>query len=111
MDRFSSSYLDNASVRTNDVEFGFSRTLALAGSLPQLIVDYVTKQIYPLGVANLRTIGANTFIEIRTNTIASDAVLTSESTNNTNGTIQLSNINDNAGNERSLGICRESLRA
>ena len=103
-DRFSSSYLDNASVRTNDVEFGFSRTLALAGTLPQLIVDYVTKQIYPLGVATLRTIGANTFIEIRTNTIASDAVLTSESTNNTNGTIQLSNINDNAGNERSLGI-------
>ena len=103
-DRFSSAYLDDNVNRTNNVEFGFNRTAALAGTLPQLIADYVTKQIYPLGTAVLRTIGSNTFIEIRTNTIASDRVLTSESTNNSNGAIQLANIDDAVGNERSLGI-------
>ena len=101
-DRFAAAYLDDIT-RTDNTEFGFNKVTQL-GNLPQYIADYVTKQIYPFGKAVLRVIGNSTFIEIRTNTFASDDVQSSEASNNTNGTLQLARINDSGGVQRQLGI-------
>ena len=100
-DRFAASFLDDP-MATPNIKFGFNK-LTEIDNLPQYIADYVTKQIYPFGKAVLRQIGNDTFIEIRTNTLASDKVQSSEASNNTNGTIQLSLL-DNAGTDRQLGI-------
>ena len=100
-DRFAASFLDDP-MATPVGKFGFNK-LTDIDRLPQFIADYVTKQIYPFGKAVLRQIGNDTFIEIRTNTFASNKVQSSEASNNTNGTIQLSLL-DNAGTDRQLGI-------
>ena len=100
-DRFAASFLDDP-MATPNTKFGFNK-LTEINNLPQFIADYVTKQIYPFGKAVLRQIGNDTFIEIRTNTFASDKVQSSEASNNTNGTIQLALL-DNAGTDRQLGI-------
>ena len=100
-DRFAASFLDDP-MATPVGKFGFNK-LTDIDRLPQFIADYVTKQIYPFGKAVLRQIGNDTFIEIRTNTLASNKVQSSEASNNTNGTIQLSLL-DNAGTDRQLGI-------
>ena len=102
-DRFSSAYLDDNINRTNNVEFGFNKITQIS-RLPEFVADYITKQIYPFGTAFVRTIGNNSFIEIRTNTFSSDEVQSSETSNNTNGTIQLSTLNDSTGTARLLGI-------
>ena len=100
-DRFAASYLDDTA-RGDNTEFGFNKITQI-NNLPQYIADYVTKQIYPFGKAVLRTIGNSQFIEIRTNTFASDDVQSSEVSNGTNGTVQLSRI-QNGGIDRQLGI-------
>ena len=100
-DRFAASFLDDPMI-TDNSKFGFNK-LTQIDELPQYIADYVTKQIYPFGRAVLRQIGNDTFIEIRTNTLASNKVQSSEASNNTNGTLQLSLL-DNAGTDRQLGI-------
>ena len=100
-DRFAASFLDDPMATPNN-KFGFNK-LTQIDELPQYIADYVTKQIYPFGRAVLRQIGNDTFIEIRTNTLASNKVQSSEASNNTNGTLQLSLL-DNAGTDRQLGI-------
>ena len=101
-DRFSSAYLDDDD-RMLNAEFGFNKITQIS-NLPTYIADFITKQIYPLGTAVLRTIGSDTFIEIRTNTFASDQVQSSETSNNTNGAIELSTLDISMNVERQLGI-------
>ena len=91
-DRFSGNYLDsdNVSDSRSETQFGFNRQsfTQLEGGLPALILEFLNDQLYPYATAFLRTIGDGDFIEVRTNTIGSNAVTTTETTDLRNGTLR-----------------------
>ena len=87
-DRFSGDYLNgdfDTDSRLND-EFGFVRGSDL--NIPALIVEYLNDQLYPYATAFIRDTGLNEFIEIRTNTISSRNVTTTQTGSLRNGTIR-----------------------
>ena len=91
-DRFSGNYLDsdNVSDGRSETQFGFNRQsfTQLEGGLPALILEFLNDQLYPYATAFVRTVGNGDFIEIRTNTIGSSAVTTTETTDLRNGTLR-----------------------
>ena len=91
-DRFAASYIDNDALSRSNTFYGFDKGMVttVTNFLPQRIVDYINKQIYPEGKASLRTLNDEVFIEITTNTYSSNQVRSSEAITS-NGTIQFSN--------------------
>ena len=101
-DRFSGDYLDSevdaSDPSTEADRFGFDKLSVTASiiSLPDLIVEYLNDQLYPYATAFLREVGTEDFLEIRTNTISSRNVTTTEVDELRNGTIRFT-LNNLAG--------------
>ena len=73
-DRFSGTYLDedNSTDQRSNQEFGFDRTTLTDLATP--IIEFINEQIYPRATAIVREIGDSNFIEISTNTYASEGL-------------------------------------